>query len=60
MKDLFWKIMAVIFILWLFLILFVSSIHVERVSNSVFKVNKITGKAYLLSKSSGWREIKPE
>jgi len=50
-KDLFWKIMAILFYLWLCLFLWSESIVIPQ--GTFFKVNKLTGKVYDYSESSG-------
>jgi len=53
-KDLFWKIMAILFLLWLCLFLWSDSIVMPQ--GALIKVNKLTGKVYMYSEGSGkWR-----
>ena len=55
-KDLFWKIMAIIFLCWLFLWLWNSSIVIYKLSDAYsMKFNKITGKVDYLTKE-GWKD----
>jgi len=56
-KNLFWKIMALIFLAWLFLWLWNSSIVIIKTGDSPsIKYNKLTGKVYKFT-SSGWERI---
>lgn len=55
MKDKFWKISAIIFLLWLFLWLWNSMIYVDLVLERRFvKINKLTGQAWILT-IDGWQ-----
>jgi hypothetical protein len=51
-EDLFWKVLAIIFICWLFLWLWNSSIQIE----GRLKINKITGNAYVL-RDGEWKKL---
>lgn len=51
-KDLFWKVLAIIFLCWLFLSLWNSTVHIE----GRLKINKITGNAYVLSDGE-WKKL---
>lgn len=66
-KDLFWKIMAVLFFIWLCLWLWNSSNYITKYSvqayTVLFRINKITGRTYTCRFSAdrsekGWIEIK--
>lgn len=55
MKDKFWKISVIIFLLWLFLWLWNSMIYVDLVLERRFvKINKLTGQAWILT-IDGWQ-----
>lgn len=54
-KHLFWKIMAVLFFLWLCLFLWSSSIVMPQ--GALFKINKLTGKVYTLDDGK-WERFK--
>jgi hypothetical protein len=61
-KDLFWKIISIIFIIWLFLFLKKESIYIfqpEKNPAIIVKVNKLTGSVSLMSlvpESKGWEK----
>jgi len=52
-KDLFWKIIALLFILWLFLWL---GSNLYFYNSAVLKVNKITGEVYIYD-SGTWIKL---
>jgi len=54
-KHIFWKILAVLFFIWLCLFLWKSSIEINFAGN--IKTNKLTGKTYYLT-NDGWVEYK--
>ncbi len=56
-KNLFWKIMAILFLLWLCLYLWNSSIVMPQ--GALIKVNKLTGKAYTFANGE-WTIFKNE
>jgi len=57
-KGLFWKVIAVIFLCWLFLWLWSNSIIIERIKGSQsMKFNKITGEVQYLTRD-GWKDWK--
>ena len=57
-KDLFWKVMAVLFFIWLCAWLWSNSIIVANITGEgrAFKTNKLTGSVYLL-KGGGWAKL---
>lgn len=56
-KDLFWKVMAVFFFIWLCVWLWSNIIVVMNVgsNNVAFKTNKLTGSTYFL-RGDGWEK----
>lgn len=46
MKGKFWRILAVVFILWLFLLLWINRFQVKYDHLTVMKFNRFTGQAY--------------
>ncbi len=56
-KNLFWKIMAVLFFIWLCLFLWNSSIVMPQ--GTFFRVNKLTGKVYMFD-NGRWEIFKDE
>lgn len=62
-KSLFWEIIAVVFIIWLFLFLWNSSIVIDKLElkglNVTIKINKITGRIDLLT-LKGWKPFPSE
>ena len=59
-KDLFWKIIAIIFLVLFFLYIWSNSIYVYR-KEIIFivKINKITGRVYYIKIPSkqGWKRV---
>ena len=59
-KDLFWKIIAIIFLFLFSLYIWTNSIYIYRVKlKHIVKVNKITGRVYYLKIPSekGWKRM---
>lgn len=56
MKDKFWKIMAIIFLLWLFLCLWNSTIQVDFIKTKLVKINKLTGQVWYF-KEDVWKKV---
>ena len=54
-KSLFWKIMTVLFFIWL--CLFLWNISIVMPQGSLLKVNKLTGKVYMYSDYE-WKRLK--
>jgi len=57
-NDLFWKIIVIVFLLWLFLFLWSNSIYIEITAGQcVIKINKFTGKLYYsyIGDEKGWQ-----
>jgi len=54
--NLFWKIISILFLAWLFLWLWSSSIVITtaREGTVIIKTNKLTGHSYRLFKGRGW------
>ena len=60
-KGIFWKIIAGLFVLWLFLFLWMNQWHYFQRERLVFKTSKITGKTYGLHlKTWKWTELKKQ
>jgi len=56
-KQIFWKLLAVLFLIWLYLYLWVSSIDIYRLRESPsIKYNRLTDRVYKLTKK-GWQRI---
>ncbi len=59
-KNLFWKIMAILFFLWLCVWLWNSSIYISHPSGSIpMKFNKLTGTAWILTEHN-WQKFNEE
>lgn len=58
-KNLFWKIMTILFFLWLCLWLWNSSIVIQHAPAGSLKYNKLTGSVYKLI-DTGWHRIGTE
>ena len=59
-KALFWKVLAIIFLVLFFLYIWTNSIYIYRVKlKHIVKVNKITGRVYYLKIPSekGWKRM---
>ena len=57
-KDLFWKIMAIIFLVLFFLYIWSNSIIIEIIKEyQSMKFNKITGEVQYLTRE-GWKDLK--
>jgi len=59
-KNLFWKVMAVLFFLWLCVWMWNSSIYISRpAGETVVKINKLTGTFYVWGGDGvGWQRLK--
>jgi hypothetical protein len=65
-KNIFWKIISVIFLVWLFLYLWNSSIYIYHLETGrvLVKTNKLTGNTYYKiiwgTNASTWKKSKKE
>ena len=61
MKDKFWKICAVIFLILLFLHVWVNRFSITKYGGVTVKMNKLTGKTYeYFEPEKGWIELKKQ